>query len=66
MDPSSNVKGKFFDYKKMLSAVIQYESPNPSLHEFKGVIKKLKDPLTELLSIKNLLLRGSKIQHTAW
>lgn len=66
VDPSSKIKKEFLDYKTMLSATIEYESPTSNLNDFKGVLKKFKDPLTELLSINNLLLRGSKIKNTAW
>ena len=66
METTSTIKSKFFDYKNMLSAVIEYESPTSNCNEFKGVLKKLKDPLTELLNIDNFLLRGSKIVNTNW
>ena len=55
-------KNNFKEYKKMLSGSVEYEFPTKNIDSFNGIIKLKKDPKKGILSIENMILRGSKIR----
>ena len=55
-------KNNFKEYKKMLSGSVEYEYPTKNINSFHGIIKLKKDPKKGILSIENMILRGSKIR----
>lgn len=46
----------------MLSGSVEYEYPTKNINSFNGLIKLKKDPKKGILSIENMILRGSKIR----
>lgn len=46
----------------MLTGSIEYEYPTKNINSFNGLIKLKKDPKKGILSIENLIMRGSKIR----
>lgn len=55
-------KNNFKEYKKMLTGSVEYEYPTKKINSFNGLIKLKKDPKKGVLSIENLILRGTKIR----
>lgn len=58
-------KNNFKEYRKTLSGSVEYEFPTKDINSFNGLIKLRKDPKKGVLSIENLILRGTKIR-SAW
>ena len=53
-------------YKDVLNGKIEFDIPDRSENIFKGRFQLESDPKGEMLTFKNIVLRGSKLKHTDW
>lgn len=62
----SPLKGNLEEYKKNLTAKIQYEAASKDFNQFKGTLKLKKDPISEEITINSVLLKGSTLTYSDW
>ena len=66
VDKGSSRKGKYEEYRKILSGKIEYQPPSKDSNKFSGYVKLKKDPKAEPLTEENFMPRGSILKNTDW
>jgi len=66
VEKNSEMKGKMFEYVKILSGKIEYQSFKNKSENVEGTIKLKKDPKCEKFTISNVIPKASILVYADW